>query len=334
MKEHDKSYETYEVLKEKFQVFISNHFTVQSLNKIHSGDTQFALNKFADISPEEFEENILMRSKMIKSERPKKIFEPIENLCDLPESFDWRNNGTVTPVKDQGSVGTCWAFSAIQNLEGQYKMKGNDLMKLSVEQIVDCDGQDDKTSINSCCGVYGGWPYLVFDYLQKAGGIASEEDYSYCSGLKEPCFPCGPPGYNATRCGPAIPYCLLKDSCQAKLDPSKFVKNLKIDDWKQTSEDEVEIAGQLMKIGPMSVALDATMLQFYHKGIFNPFLGCSKTHLNHAVLMVGWGVEGSKDYWIIKNSWGEKWGEDGYFRITRGSGECGINTQVVSAILA
>ena len=155
MKEHDKSYETYEVLKEKFQVFISNHFTVQSLNKIHSGDTQFALNKFADISPEEFEENILMRSKMIKSERPKKIFEPIEKLSDLPESFDWRNNGTVTPVKDQGSVGTCWAFSAIQNLEGQYKMKGNDLMKLSVEQIVDCDGQDDKTSINSCCGVYG-----------------------------------------------------------------------------------------------------------------------------------------------------------------------------------
>jgi len=114
----------------------------------------------------------------------------------------------------------------------------------------------------------------------------------------------------------------LKDSCQAKLDPSKFVKNLDVVDWKKTSENETgkylnfakackvsqfsltlfkDIAAQLMSIGPLSVALDATMLQFYHKGIFNPILGCSKTHLNHAVLLVGWGSEGGKPYWLVKN---------------------------------
>lgn len=66
----------------------------------------------------------------------------------------------------------------------------------------------------------------------------SENDYSYCSGLNKACFPCGPPGYNATKCGPAIPYCYLKDSCQAKLDPTKYVQNLKVTDWKQTSNNE------------------------------------------------------------------------------------------------
>ncbi len=129
----------------------------------------------------------------------------------------------------------------------------------------------------------------------------TEKDYPYCSGLEKACFPCGPPGYNATRCGPAIPYCLLADSCQAKLKPESFLENLKVVDWKQTSENETDIALQMMKIGPMSVALDATMLQFYHKGIFDPILGCSKTHLNHAVLMVGWGIEKDRPYWIIKN---------------------------------
>ncbi len=98
----------------------------------------------------------------------------------------------------------------------------------------------------------------------------TEKDYPYCSGLEKACFPCGPPGYNATRCGPAIPYCLLADSCQAKLKPESFVENLRVVDWKQTSENETDIALQMMKIGPMSVALDATMLQFYHKGIFDP----------------------------------------------------------------
>lgn len=97
-----------------------------------------------------------------------------------------------------------------------------------------------------------------------------------------------------------MPYCVLKDSCQAKLDPSKFIPNLKVVDWKQTSLNETDIAAQLMNIGPLSVALNARKLQFYHKGIFEP-VSCDPTDLDHAVLMVGWGVENKKPYWIIKN---------------------------------
>lgn len=75
----------------------------------------------------------------------------------------------------------------------------------------------------------------------------------------------------------------------------------------------------------MSVALNASRLMHYKKGIFDPKLFKCSTHMNHAVLMVGFGKEKGKDYWTIKNSWGEKWGENGYFRIKRGSGTCGIN---------
>ncbi len=87
----------------------------------------------------------------------------------------------------------------MENLEGQYFLKGNPLINLSVEQVVDCDGA------TGDCGVYGGWPYLAFEYIQSAGGIESEADYSYCSGLNKACLPCSPPGYNKTECGPAVP---------------------------------------------------------------------------------------------------------------------------------
>ncbi len=104
----------------------------------------------------------------------------------------------------------------------------------------------------------------------------------------------------------------MKDSCQARLDSSKFIPNLKVADWKRTSENETDVAVQMMNYGPMSVALNAELLQFYHKGVFDPIM-CDKTALNHAVLLVGWGVENSKihgqrPYWIVKNSWGTKWG--------------------------
>jgi len=97
-------------------------------------------------------------------------------------------------------------------------------------------------------------------------------------------------------------------------------------------KDETVIASALMTTGPLSVALNAELLQFYHKGVFNPLM-CNPKNLDHAVLLVGWGIEGSKPYWIVKNSWGTSWGEKGYFRILRGKGTCGINTQVTTAVL-
>lgn len=133
--------------------------------------------------------------------------------------------------------------------------------------------------------------------------MASEEDYPYCAGTGK-CAPCEAPGYNKTRCGPPIPYCYLKDSCQARLNSSLFVPSLKVAGWKKISENETEIQASLLQVGPLSVALNAELLQFYHRGVFDP-ISCDPTNLDHAVLMVGWGVDDSvfdkKPFWIIKN---------------------------------
>lgn len=324
--------------KKRFHIFRMNVKEINLLNDLHKGDTEFALNQFADLTKEEFRAKSLM---------PKRKW-PIHEKCryirhslgmQLPASFDWTQKGAVTPVKDQGSAGSCWAFSTVENIEGQWQLSGKPLTNLSVEQVVECDGTQDPKDDKADCGVFGGWPFLAYQYVMKAGGLETWEDFWYCSGLggkPGTCEVCPAAGYNWTLCGPPIPYCNMTQSCYAKIDPKKFVPGLKVVDWKAIDQNETIIAEQLMTIGPLSVALDAELLQFYHKGVFDPIF-CSKTSLDHAVLMVGFGTEKdlfrTKPYWKIKNSWGPKWGENGYFRIYRGAGTCGINTQVTTAIL-
>ena len=103
-------------------------------------------------------------------------------------------------------------------------------------------------------------------------------------------------------------------------------------DWKAVSTDEAVIASTLAAVGPLSVVLNAQKLQFYKKGVYSPMF-CDAKKLDHAVLLVGYGTDG-KDYWTVKNSWGAKWGEDGYFRIKRGSDTCGIASHVTTGVLA
>ncbi|CAF1203654.1 unnamed protein product [Rotaria sordida] len=327
----DREYDSFAEYQQRMSIFKENYIQIQKLNEVFGDDMTFELNKFADLTEDEFRNTILMRPQAPPIHSRSRYME-IPTVGDLPDSFDWRDHNAVTPVKDQGSVGTCWAFSTVQNVEGQWSIKSKTLTNLSVEQIVDCDGMQKPDSGQADCGVYGGWPFLSFQYLMKQGGIESESTYPYCAGIKKPCEPCNAPGYNKTLCGPPIPFCYIKDSCESRLDSTQFVSGLKVVDWKAIDEDETNITAALMNTGPLSVALNAELLQFYHKGIFNPVF-CNPKNLDHAVLLVGWGKEGSKPYWIVKNSWGVNWGEQGYFRILRGKGTCGINTQVTTAVL-
>jgi C1A family cysteine protease len=134
-------------------------------------------------------------------------------------------------------------------------------------------------------------------------------------------------------CGPPAPNCNrnITANCPYVLPFAKIAS------WTALSTDEDEIASALYTQGPLSVLLDASQLQYYQSGIWNGHIdampvGCHNTTLNHAVLLVGYGVseEGVK-YWIVKNSWGVNYGEDGYFRIERGVGMCGINTAVTTS---
>jgi cathepsin F len=216
--------------------------------------------------------------------------EPL-GLKDAPAAFDWRDKGVVGPIKDQGDCGSCWAFSVIGNLESQYAIKkGQSPVQLSEEQLVDCDTVDQ--------GCNGGIPESAYQYIEKQGGVESQKDYPYTMGGK----------------------------CQ--FDSKKIVLKVLKHTIKNVM-DEKDQKEWLFANGPLSIGINADPLQEYTGGIVDADeSSCNPTQLDHGVVLVGYGSENGQDFWIIKNSWGESWGEKGYFRMSRGKGTCGVNQYV------
>jgi cathepsin F len=241
----------------------------------------------------------------------------------LPSSLDWRTHSppVVGAVHNQGSVGTCYAFSALEALASQWALKTGNLTALSVQAIVDCGYVS--APPYATCGVFGGYPWLVYDYIKSRGGIMSAADVPYCSGGgPDVCYPCVPPSYNTTLCGPGPTYCnkTQTPSCDTLFDPSRFVAKVSgyVSIKNDTTAHKEALAGQ-----PLSVCLNASMLQFYHHGVWNPHLACNRGYntIDHCVMLVGWDDE--NDSYLVRNSWGEKWGLQGYFHIKQGN-TCGI----------
>jgi len=205
----------------------------------------------------------------------------------VPESIDWVTKGGVTPVKNQGSCGSCWAFSSTGSLEGAYFVATGKLVSLSEENLVQCDQVDS--------GCKGGLMDNAFGYV-KSHGIASEAAYPYTSG-------------SGTR-----------GTCKTSATPVVTITG-HVD---VPNEDALK---QALALQPVSVAIEADkpVFQSYVGGVLDK-PGCG-TNLDHGVLVVGYGTDGGKDYWKVKNSWGASWGESGYIRLARGTNYCGIATQ-------
>merc|ERR1712187_310413 len=126
----------------------------------------------------------------------------------------------------------------------------------------------------------------------------------------------------------SYPYKGSNGQCKA----AKATEQVFINNWTRISTDEDQIAAALIKYGPLAIGINAGPMQFYFGGIANPWrILCNPKALDHGVALVGFGVQASKKYWIIRNSWGEAWGEGGYYRIIRGRGACGLNTMVTTA---
>jgi len=207
----------------------------------------------------------------------------------VPASVDWRTSA-VTGVKNQGSCGSCWAFSSTGAIEGINKIKTGSLISLSEQQLVDCS----KSYGNLGCN--GGLMDNAFKYA-KANKLETEADYPY-TGKGATC------GYVASK---------GKVSLSGLTDVTA----------NSGSQLQAAVAQQ-----PVSVAIEAdkAVFQSYKSGIITS-TACGTT-LDHGVLVVGYGTESGTDYWILKNSWGTTWGEKGYFRILRsagsGPGICGL----------
>ena len=221
-------------------------------------------------------------------------------MDSLPSRVDWREAGAVTPVKSQGMCGSCYSFSATGALEAMYHRKTGILTSLSEQNIIDCSREFG----NQGCG--GGLPDLVYQYIKENNGIDTETSYPY-----EDINPQPNSHGHACRYNPAF---------KGAMDVG-FVD--------VESGNEAELKTAVATVGPCSVGIDASHgLQFYSRGIYREEQ-CSTKNLDHAVLAVGYGVEeeSGEEYWLVKNSWGTGWGEEGYFRIARNEGNmCGIAT--------
>jgi len=212
----------------------------------------------------------------------------------LPDSIDWVENGAVSAVKNQGTCGSCWAFSTVGSLEGRAQIATGNLQQFSEQQLVDCDKDFGDA------GCRGGLMDNAFTYLMQSKGACTEDSYGYTGHKKDDC---------------AI------DSCTIGLPASS------ITGFQDVAATDAAFR-EALSHGPVSVAIEAdTIFQFYFGGIIKSGLCGAK--LDHGVLAVGYGTDNGQTYWKVKNSWGGSWGEKGYVRMKadkggNSKGECGI----------
>nr|P13277.2 RecName: Full=Digestive cysteine proteinase 1; Flags: Precursor [Homarus americanus]CAA45127.1 cysteine proteinase preproenzyme [Homarus americanus]prf//1801240A Cys protease 1 [Homarus americanus] len=276
----------------RLNVFLDNLQYIEEFNKKYErGEVTYnlAINQFSDMTNEKF--NAVMKGYK-KGPRPAAVFTSTDAAPESTE-VDWRTKGAVTPVKDQGQCGSCWAFSTTGGIEGQHFLKTGRLVSLSEQQLVDCAGG---SYYNQGCN--GGWVERAIMYVRDNGGVDTESSYPY-EARDNTCR------FNSNTIGA---------TCTGYVGIA------------QGSESALKTATR--DIGPISVAIDASHRSFqsYYTGVYyEP--SCSSSQLDHAVLAVGYGSEGGQDFWLVKNSWATSWGESGYIKMARNrNNNCGIAT--------
>jgi len=305
--QHKKSYNTDTEEKFRLKIFMDNRHKITKHNaKFVKGEVSYdlALNKYGDLLHHEFVHTMNGFNKTSKNKlkgangefvKPLKgaTFIPPANV-ELPKSVNWVNLGAVTPVKDQGQCGSCWSFSATGSLEGQHFRKTGKLVSLSEQNLVDCS---QKYGNNGC---EGGLMDQAFQYVRDNRGIDTEQSY---------------------------PYEAKDDNCKYRPQDSGATDVGFVD---IPQGDEQALKKAVATIGPVSIAIDASheSFQFYSSGVYiEP--DCDSQQLDHGVLIVGYGTdeETGQDYWLVKNSWGETWGEKGFVKMARNKdNQCGIAT--------
>ncbi|BFZ24892.1 hypothetical protein BsWGS_27931 [Bradybaena similaris] len=288
-----KRYATIDEERSRYNIFMENVNLIEQHNwEYHNGRSSFYLdiNHFADLTNEEYRARSGFHASRIPVSCPG--YKP--DTKDVPESQDWREKGYVTAVKFQDECGSCWSFATTGAVEAQWFKKTGKLVSLSEQQLMDCSRDYGNN------GCHGGIPDFGFQYI-IGNGIEEESVYPY-----------------------------EKKEGKCRYDKSKVVANItKCYAIRGPIRSEEPLKAAVGKMGPVAAGIDSRSetFKFYKGGIYdNP--DCSPYDTDHAVLVVGYGTLKGQDYWIIKNSWGEEWGEKGFARMTRNKdNQCAIASQ-------
>ncbi|GJN32954.1 hypothetical protein PR202_gb21502 [Eleusine coracana subsp. coracana] len=306
---HNRTYATADERRRRFEVYRRNVEHIESTNRRGRLSYRLGENQFADLTGDEFRAAYTMQMMLPKQVlAARKAMRRLvgvasngssyadEDAGAVPNSVDWRSKGAVTPPRSQMSCGSCWAFATVASIESLYKLKTGRLVPLSEQELVDCDTPPGDH------GCAGGWPGVAMEWIARnGGGLATAEAYPYESRQGRCRRDGARVGVAGIRGGAAV----------ARRDEAAL---------------ERAVARQ-----PVTALINGDGFQFYRGGVFSG--ACDARRTNHAVTVVGYGAEpgpGGRKYWIVKNSWGEGWGEKGYVRMERRvkakEGMCGIAT--------
>ena len=283
---YGKSYITTEEFEIRKALYIQTDAIIEAHNETESS-FKLGHNLFSDFTDHE-------RSKMTGALKYNHVATGTMEVPNggLPSTWDWRDKGAVTPVKNQAQCGSCWAFSAAGALEGANQITTGTLTSFSEQQQVSCNSE--------CYGCGGGWSYKAFDFWQTNSAY-TEDAYPYTSGAGD------------------------SGTCDVSQRTSADVKTM---GHFMVMSDMVDQMKAAVVQQPVSVSIEAdrSVFQQYTSGVFSS-ADCG-TNTDHATLVVGYGTDAYGEHWIMKNSWGTSWGEDGYMRlaIVDGEGVCAIQS--------